>query len=332
MKSRTIIVEDEPLARERLHDLLVADPDIDLCAECGDGRSAVEKVHELEPDLLFLDIQMPELDGFGVLAELSLEKLPAVVFVTAYDQFALKAFEVHAVDYLLKPFDRERFRAALQRAKDRIGSQQSPPAEQGLRALIADLRPEAKSLQKIAIKSTGRVTFVKIEDIDWVEAADNYVNIHAGTAAHLLRETMTALSTRLPSEKFVHQPLLHREPRPGEGTPAALSRRILRLPQRRNEAHHEPQLPQQPAAPDGWRRVGIEKWSPAPPRAANHQFFTQRLRSALSAAGSVALLMTPPVDQRSKVGLKPLPGVLAAFGSFLNSSRYFCSATAAAVE
>ena len=203
MKIRTIIVEDDPLARERLHDLLEADPDIDLCAECGDGRSAVDKIHELEPDLLFLDIQMPELDGFGVLAELTMDKLPAVVFVTAYDQFALKAFEVHAVDYLLKPFDRERFRAALQRAKERIGSQPSPPAEQGLRALIADLRPEAKSLQKIAIKAGGRVTFVKTEDIDWIEAADNYVNIHAGPAAHLLRETMASLSTRLPPEKFV---------------------------------------------------------------------------------------------------------------------------------
>ena len=203
MKIRTIIVEDEPLARERLHDLLVADPDIDLCAECGDGRSAVEKVHELEPDLLFLDIQMPELDGFGVLAELSMDKLPAVVFVTAYDQFALKAFEVHAVDYLLKPFDRERFRAALQRAKDRIGLQQSTPAGEGLRALIADLRPETKSLQKIAIKSAGRVTFVKVEDLDWIEAADNYVSIHSGTASHLLRETLTALSMRLPPEKFV---------------------------------------------------------------------------------------------------------------------------------
>ena len=203
MKIRTIIVEDEPLARERLHDLLAADPDIELCAECGDGRSAVEKVRELEPDLLLLDIQLPELDGFGVLAELAADHLPAVVFITAYDQFALKAFEVHAVDYLLKPFDRERFRAALQRAKDRIGAKQAPPAEAGLRALIADLRPETKALQKIAIKSSGRVTFVKIEDIDWIEAADNYVNIHAGAAAHLLRETMSALSTRLPPEKFV---------------------------------------------------------------------------------------------------------------------------------
>src|SRR5436190_13734950 len=115
MKIRTIIVEDEPLARERMLNLLETDDDIEVCAECGDGRSAVEKITELGPDLVFLDIQMPELDGFGVLAELSMPKLPAVIFVTAYDQFALKAFEVHAVDYLLKPFDRERFRGALQR-------------------------------------------------------------------------------------------------------------------------------------------------------------------------------------------------------------------------
>ena len=203
MKIRTIIVEDEPLARERMLNLLETDDDIEVCAECGDGRSAVEKITALEPDLVFLDIQMPELDGFGVLAELSLPRLPAVVFVTAYDQFALKAFEVHAVDYLLKPFDRERFREALQRAKARVASTQSTPADEGLRALIADLRPESKAVQKIAIKSTGRVTFVKVEDIDWVEAADNYVNIHAGTASHLIRETMTSLSARLPAEKFV---------------------------------------------------------------------------------------------------------------------------------
>ena len=203
MKIRTIIVEDEPLARERLRNLLDTDDDIEVCAECADGRSAVEKITELEPDLLFLDIQMPELDGFGVLAELSMPKLPAVVFVTAYDQFALKAFEVHAVDYLLKPFDRQRFRDALQRAKTRITSAQSPPADEGLRALIADLRPDAKAVQKLAIKSAGRVTFVKVEDIDWVEAADNYVNVHSGPAEHLLRETMTSLSSRLPGEKFV---------------------------------------------------------------------------------------------------------------------------------
>ena len=203
MKIRTIIVEDEPLARERMLNLLETDDDIVVCAECGDGRSAVTKITELKPDLVFLDIQMPELDGFGVLAELSMPKLPAVVFVTAYDQFALKAFEVHAVDYLLKPFDRERFREAVQRAKTRIASTQSPPADEGLRALIADLRPELKAVQKIAIKSTGRVTFVKVEDIDWAEAADNYVNIHAGTASHLIRETMTSLAARLPAEKFV---------------------------------------------------------------------------------------------------------------------------------
>ena len=203
MKIRTIIVEDEPLARERMLNLLETDDSIEVCAECGDGRSAVEKITELEPDLIFLDIQMPELDGFGVLAELSMPKLPAVVFVTAYDQFALKAFEVHAVDYLLKPFDRERFRAALQRAKTRIGSRHTSPTEENLRALIAEVRPDSKAIQKIAIKSSGRVTFVKVEDIDWIEAADNYVEIHAGTAAHMLRETMTALSTRLPAEKFV---------------------------------------------------------------------------------------------------------------------------------
>lgn len=206
MKIRTLIVDDEPLARERLHALLEAEPDIEIVGECADGVQALATIRSAQPDLVFLDIQMPELDGFGVIAGLGPEKLPAVIFVTAYDRFALKAFEVHALDYLLKPFDRERFAKALQRARAMVEQRQSGDLNKRLSALLTDLKPEKpepKFLDRIAIKSEGRVLFFKTEDIDWIEAADNYVSIHVGNEAHLHRETMLSLEAKLPSARFV---------------------------------------------------------------------------------------------------------------------------------
>jgi two-component system, LytTR family, response regulator len=190
VKIRTVIVDDEPLARERLRALLEREAEIEIVGECADGRTAVEIISKEAPDLVFLDIQMPELDGFGVLAELQGKRMPAVVFVTAYDRFALKAFEVHALDYLLKPFDRERF----EKAQD-LGTKIS--------SLLADLKPEAKVGDRLAVKTSGRVVFVKLEEIDWIEAADNYVNIHVGQTSHLLRETMASLEQRLPTKNFI---------------------------------------------------------------------------------------------------------------------------------
>ena len=203
MKIRTLIVDDEPLARERLRKLLQAEPEIELVRECANGREAVAAIKKEAPELMFLDVQMPELDGFGVLTALNTEKLPAVVFVTAYDKFALKAFDIHAVDYLLKPFDRERFKAALGRALNRIKSEQSGELSQRLSALLADLKPGAKAPERLAVKTAGRVVFVKLDEIDWIEAADNYVNLHVGGESHWLRETMTALETRLSAERFL---------------------------------------------------------------------------------------------------------------------------------
>jgi two-component system LytT family response regulator len=202
-KIRTVIVDDEPLARERLHGLLQRHADIEVVAECGDGREAVKTIGKEKPDLVFLDIQMPELDGFGVLAELQGKHIPAVVFVTAYDRFALKAFEVHALDYLLKPFDRERFDKALTRARQQINKEQAQDLSAKISSLLADLKPEAQAADRLAIKTPGRVVFVKLDEIDWIEAADNYVNIHQGQTSHLLRETMASLEQRLPSSKFV---------------------------------------------------------------------------------------------------------------------------------
>jgi two-component system, LytTR family, response regulator len=203
MKTRTLIADDEPLARERLRKLLSAEPQIDLIGECSNGREAVEAIRKESPDLVFLDVQMPELDGFGVVQELHKSERPAVIFVTAHDKFALRAFEVHAIDYLLKPFDRERFQTALHRALDHLQKHTTHDLNARLSALLADVRQEPKYTERLAIKSSGKVVFLKASEIDWVEAADNYVNLHAGSESYLHRETMSALEEILDPARFL---------------------------------------------------------------------------------------------------------------------------------
>ena len=200
---RALIVDDEPLARERIRHLLHKEPDIEILGECADGREAVAAIAQHEPDLVFLDVQMPELDGFGVLQQLDRRAMPAIVFVTAYDRFALRAFEVHALDYLLKPFDSGRFKNALTRARERIQSQPSADLSRQVSELLADLKTGSKPQNRLAVKSGGKVLFLRIDEIDWVEAADNYVNLHVGAESHLHRETMAALEARLPADKFM---------------------------------------------------------------------------------------------------------------------------------
>ena len=206
MKIRTLIVDDEPLARERLRGLLEAEEDIEIVGECGDGADALDVAAKEKPDLIFLDVQMPEVDGFGVVAGLEGDPLPAVIFVTAYDRFALKAFDVHALDYLLKPFDRERFESALDPRPEPGATAPERRTKPSL-ILVAhrpeSQKPEPKFLDRLAIKSEGRVLFFKIDDIDWIEAADNYVNIHTGSEQHLHRETMSSLETKLPPARFL---------------------------------------------------------------------------------------------------------------------------------
>jgi two-component system, LytTR family, response regulator len=203
LKIRALIVDDEPLARERLASLLAGETDVEIVGHCANGVEALAAIQEKTPDLVFLDVQMPELDGFGVLAALEGERRPAAIFVTAHDRFALKAFEVHAIDYLLKPFDRERFKKALDRAREQLKRKDSGEMEQKVTALLASLKTEPKQLDRIPVKSSGRVVLVKTSDIDWIEAADNYVNLHTGKEAHLHRETMTALEQKLPAAKFL---------------------------------------------------------------------------------------------------------------------------------
>jgi two-component system LytT family response regulator len=202
-KIRALIVDDEPLARERILDLLAADTEVGVVGECGDGLSAVAAIEHHKPDLLFLDVQMPELDGFGVLEAIDETKAPVIVFVTAYDQYALRAFEVHALDYLLKPFDRERFDKAMQRAKHQIARERAGAVNQELVALLADLKARPKPLERLVIKSAGRVFFLRAEEIDWIEAAANYVKLHVGKESHLLRETINGLAAKLDPDKFL---------------------------------------------------------------------------------------------------------------------------------
>lgn len=185
VRIRTLIVDDEPPARANLRVLLRRDPEVDIVAECGSGTEALTEIRSKKPDLVFLDVQMPECDGFDVL-ELLGGGLPAIIFVTAYDQYALRAFEAGALDYLLKPFDNARFERALARAKERI----------------AHANSAAKKAERFAIKSTGQVSFVNIAEIDWIEAADYYACLHVGAKSHLLRRSMAELEEDLDPRVF----------------------------------------------------------------------------------------------------------------------------------
>ena len=207
---RTLIVDDEPLARRNLRVLLEKDPQIEIVEECRNGREAVKAINTLSPDLILLDIQMPELDGFDVLARVDPGKIQAIIFVTAFDQYALKAFEVHALDYLLKPFDDERFAYALRRAKSQIETQEISRVSKRLLALLEEREIHHQSssneknyLTRLMIKAAGRVVLLKVSEIDFIEADGNYAKLHVGRKAHLLREKMHDLEARLDPAKFV---------------------------------------------------------------------------------------------------------------------------------
>jgi two-component system, LytTR family, response regulator len=206
-KVRTLIVDDEPIARQHLRTLLAARDDIDAIGECGDGRTAIDAIQRDRPDLVLLDIQMPEVDGLGVVREVGAEAMPPVIFVTAYDEHAIAAFELHALDYILKPVNRSRFTSAVDRVVSLIRTD-GEEARRPVREMMEALR--AGPLERLAIKTGGRVIFVRVADIDWVEAADDQVRIHIGTTTHLHRTTLTHLEQRLPSNRFlrIHRSLL----------------------------------------------------------------------------------------------------------------------------
>jgi two-component system LytT family response regulator len=201
-KIRTLIADDEPLARERLAALLAGEADIEVVAQARDGEETVAAIQDHAPQLVFLDVQMPHLNGFEVIEAVGPDRMPLVIFVTAYDQHALKAFQVRALDYILKPFDRERFTDALQRARRQIERDESGDLGRRLLALVKDLRRDQPRTDRLVVKSGGRLFFLRMDEIDWIEAAGNYVRLHVGSTSHLLRETMNAIEGRLDPEKF----------------------------------------------------------------------------------------------------------------------------------
>jgi two-component system LytT family response regulator len=203
---RTLVVDDELLARRRLTMLLADEPDVEVVAECENGEQAVAAIEAHAPDLVFLDVQMPEVDGFGVLEAIGPERMPAVIFVTAYDRYALRAFDVHAVDYLLKPFARPRFEQALARARAALRAPAAdPPADDAnpLALLLDELRKGGRWLERLAVHEGGRVFFLRTAEIDWIESAGNYLRLHAGAEQHLVRGTIKGIETKLDPARFL---------------------------------------------------------------------------------------------------------------------------------
>jgi two-component system, LytTR family, response regulator len=200
---RTLIVDDEPLARKGVRQLLEEDPEVDILGECGDGLEAVEQIKALRPELVFLDIQMPEMDGFAVLDSLNPDELPIVVFVTAYDQHALRAFQVHALDYLLKPFEEERFQEALARAKGQLRQKNGTQLTRRIIEMLDGTREERQSPGRIMVRSAGRITFVRVEEVDWIEAQGDYVCLHCQGKKHLVREKISDMETQLAADRFL---------------------------------------------------------------------------------------------------------------------------------
>jgi two-component system LytT family response regulator len=204
MTIRTVIVDDEPLARERLRELLAPVSDVAIVGEFGDGYQAARGIEELKPDLVFLDVQMPQLSGFELLEMIGTSRLRAIIFVTAFDQYALRAFEVHAVDYLLKPFGRERFYDALDTARFHLRNAWESSLSDRIASIVEGLPPgSARHQDRLVVKSGGRFLFLKDDQIDWLESSGNYVRLHCGKDEHLIRETMSAIETKLNPRKFL---------------------------------------------------------------------------------------------------------------------------------
>jgi two-component system LytT family response regulator len=201
---RVLVVDDEPLARAKIRGMAAGDPEIRVVGECTNGAEAIEAIQTMRPDLILLDVQMPEVGGFAVLEALKDEGLPPVIFITAYDHYAVRAFEVHALDYLLKPFDRERFKAAIERAKRQIRRDSDGAGlDARIIALLEQIKEPTRYSERLVVKTGGRVFFLNTDEIDWIEAEGNYVNIHTGKKAYLLRETISSLEAQLDPKEFV---------------------------------------------------------------------------------------------------------------------------------
>jgi two-component system LytT family response regulator len=200
---RALLVDDEPLAIEALRALLAEEPDVEIAGACLNGREAVEAIRTLRPDLVLLDVQMPVFDGFEVIEELEPAEIPIVVFVTAYDHYSLRAFAVHAVDYLLKPVEPARFRDALRHARDILAGRRERETNRRLLALLGDMEARRPTLDRFVIRDEDRVRFVKVQDVDAIEAAGVYVVLHRGGDVFILRDALSTLETRLGTERFL---------------------------------------------------------------------------------------------------------------------------------
>ena len=204
---RVIIADDERLARKKLHILLESEPEVQVVAECEDGRQTISAIHAHLPDLLLLDIQMPDLDGFQVLNEVPPGEMPVVIFTSAYDQYAIRAFEAHALDYLLKPFDQERLHHSIERACSEVRKSEDREITHRIMDLLSRVRSETRSGPepegRLVIRAKGRVIFLNLDEIDWVEAAANYVRLNVGKEAYFFRETISRIAERLNPNLFI---------------------------------------------------------------------------------------------------------------------------------
>jgi two-component system, LytTR family, response regulator len=223
MRCTVLIVDDEPLARAGLRTLLGRDPDIGVIHEAANGVLAVEAIRRERPDLVFLDVQMPDRDGFGVVADIGPDRMPATVFVTAHDEHAIQAFEINAVDYLLKPVTAERFAQALARAKARLAAAPAGEERRQMVEMLATLVAPPRHVQRLAVKASGRTVFVDVSDIDWIEAAENYVELHVPGASHLLHVPLSTLEKSLDPARFlrIHRSTIVRIQRIAELLPGA---------------------------------------------------------------------------------------------------------------
>ena len=222
MTLRVAVVDDEPVARRRMRRMLRREPELDVVAEAGDGRAAIEAIVTHRPDLVFLDVQMPELDGFDVVREIG-DRVPAVVFVTAFDQYALRAFEVHAIDYLLKPFTPERLHQSVEQVRLRMSTgRRESTVDPRLAALLDEVQERGRYLQRVPVRAGARIVLLDTSEVDWIQAADNYVLFHSAGREYLMRETLVRLEQELDPRQFVriHRSALVRLDRIGEMLPS----------------------------------------------------------------------------------------------------------------
>ena len=199
---RALIVDDEALARKFIRRLLKDDRDFEIVGECNNGKEAAAMIRKETPDVVFLDVQMPEMDGLSVVESVGIERLPEIIFTTAYEEYAIRAFELHALDYLLKPFDQARFKDAIKYAKEHFRSERQNDGRLQIRALLENIRNKPKYLERLVIKAGGRITFLRTDDINWIEADDKYVHLHTSKARPMVRQTLSAMETQLDPTKF----------------------------------------------------------------------------------------------------------------------------------